>query len=117
MNSAFNGLSGYPCRRLQELKQPKKSLVDSLMNVISIQRPYWYSLQLLNENDDITLEAYLDDYEKKKSDNEKEVDPKTEVKNEELDIHLSQLNISGFKQRSCICSDEFMTKHLNLIAP
>ncbi len=118
LSSAFNALLGYPCRRLKELKQPSESLIETVMNVIAIQRPFWYNLQLLNESDEISLEDFLEDYQKKKIEKNKESDRvKKENKVGELDVDLSQLSIADFKQRSCICSDELMTKHVNLIAP
>ncbi len=37
-----------------------KSTIDSILNTIAVQRPYWYNLQLLNESDDsINLNEYL----------------------------------------------------------
>ena len=94
------------------------SLVDSLLNVIAVQRPHWYSLQLLNESSSVALEEYLSDYEKNfDSSNNKPNEAKMNIKSSDIDIDLSQLDISSFKRRTCICSDEIMMKHFNLANP
>lgn len=87
------------------------------MNVIAVQRPYWYSLQLLNESsEEITLDDYLTKYKSQQPD-EKIKSEDSEGTDLDLDIDFGQMNISELVHRTSVCSDETMMKHFNLNNP
>jgi hypothetical protein len=86
--------------------------------VIAVQRPHWYSLQLLNESDE---NFGLDEFLKKYKETNRPSTPKSEtIEAFEVspdDMDLGQLNISKTRHRTCVCSDETMMKHFNLNNP
>jgi len=90
-----------------------------------VQRPHWYSLQLLNESDEnLGLDEFLKTYEETKKlatsvplplPSEPDITKVSEVSID--DINLSRINISMSRYRTCVCSDETMMKHFNLNNP
>ncbi|RNA32151.1 Histone deacetylase 6 [Brachionus plicatilis] len=63
---SVRALLGFPCPRVEDFKQPDPVFVKTLMNLISVLRPYWKCLQSLNDTDDsISLEQYLLDWDLK----------------------------------------------------
>ncbi len=122
------------------------SLVKSVLNCISVLRPYWYCIQLFNENNPThSLEDYLKNYIKryslkisskkkifenfsiflffsndtKENNSDLKQDDIGSLSSESRDISdlLEDLSLTGNNgnNRTCICSDEIMSTHFNLI--
>ena len=89
---------------------------------MTVLRPYWCCFQLLNDNDEeLSLNQFVD--EARKNNNDKESSDQSVFKNEEIAdddelINLfDKLDLNIPENRTCICSDDRMTKHCNLIEP
>ena len=100
------------------------STIKSVRNCLAVLRPYWCCFQLLNDNDEkLSLNQFIDEA-KKAIANESIDQNKSEIKSEDTTstdddlINLfDKLDLNIPENRTCICSDDRMTKHFNLIEP
>lgn len=56
----LRSLLGDPCPIIGEVCQPKKSVVETICNVIAVQRPYWYCLRLQGKFRDDKIDEFSD---------------------------------------------------------
>ena len=102
------------------------------MNCLSVLRPYWCCLQFLNDNDTVLLTDHIESLKSSALDksacessaNTPKHSPRlaesttgTESIEINLSEHLRSISLASANSRTCICSDERMTRHYNLIEP
>jgi hypothetical protein len=100
------------------------------LNTLSAARPYWCCLQLLNDSDEnLNLDQFIQNHKNKLQEiksKEIENEIKNTIKNEkivndkDLNEKLENINININNvpsKRTCICSDEKMMMHANIIEP
>ena len=102
-------------------KKRNLRFVESLSCCLSVLRPYWCCLQHLNENDTISLEEFITvSKQNRKINHANPVTNNLELFKEEESLEsvresLTKLELSKPKSRTCLCTDDRMTKHSNLI--
>ena len=130
-------LIGFPCIRLESTSQPDAKTVKVIMNCLSVLRPYWCCLQFLNDNDTVLLTDHIESLKNSTLDksgydssasssnaNTPKHSPRVDdsARNTEsieinLSEHLRSISLASANSRTCICSDDRMTRHYNLIEP
>nr|QDF21420.1 histone deacetylase 6 isoform X2 [Brachionus koreanus] len=108
VNELVGSMLGLPCKKLKSLREPASS---SILKSLSVLRPHWCCLQLLNDDDEsISLNEFLDIQK-----NDFKI-PKRGSKSKNFERTLrSDLKLDDIKTRTCVSSDLEMMKHFNLI--
>ncbi|CAF0704332.1 unnamed protein product [Brachionus calyciflorus] len=116
VKESINSLLGYPCKRLSSLSEP---VSKDILKSISVLRPYWCCLQLLNDHDSINLDEYLENFKKDglKFKNEETNNAKNclDIESNSMDTSDEISKIDNLAARTSICSDLDMMQHYNLI--
>lgn len=123
-----NALLGYPCPIIEPCTEINESTVESILNVISVQRPFWDSLKLQNlydvySDDTIPKHIVCPKYTGNPLEGmvvfpTRDCCPKlskelAEMYEKELQALVLKTNVPIPKIRTCLISDPKMSQHVN----